>query len=278
MGRPIVTIGVVALGVVVIATAGLPVPVGVVTSGSMEPVLSEGDIYLALPPVLLGGASVDDIAIFHGEDGWVVHRLVDRTEHGFITAGDANVFVDQADGAPPIPASAVEGIVPFVLGRPVALPHLGIAPTHWQALIVGLGAVAAIGGITADEPTWAPTPVVLGVVVAAFVVLSWLLRPPPVEPESVASVVNAGPLPHMVFYRHEHWGSTAVTAWPGSSTPVPPGWQPRTILGWAPRPLVDLALRIDEWVAVGVVAGTSGVLFGGTASVIGRLAPRAVVP
>lgn len=64
----------------------------VVLSGSMEPVLSVGDvvIYKSRDEYEIG-----DVVIFHQDDYFVTHRIVGETENGFITQGDANNTADK---------------------------------------------------------------------------------------------------------------------------------------------------------------------------------------
>lgn len=58
----------------------------VVATGSMEPAISPGDM------IIFRGQDdyeVGDIVIFEDEN-FVTHRIIERTENGFITKGDAN--------------------------------------------------------------------------------------------------------------------------------------------------------------------------------------------
>lgn len=278
MPRTTLTLVLVSLGVMVLLTAGLPVPIGAVASDSMAPTLHRGDVYVALPPALAGDPVVGDIAVFRGPDGWVVHRLVDRTSEGFLTAGDANVFVDQADGAPPVPADAIEGVLPTVGGDPLAVPRVGVVPSRWQAAILGLGAVLVVGALADGRPpAWAPRPVHLGGIVAAFVLLSWVVAPPR-DPSTIGSVVNAGVLPHVVLFEHLEGARRVTTAWPGTAVPVTEGWRPRPVLGWAPASVLEPLHRVDARAAVLTVALTSGALFAAMAAVVDRLAPGEVGP
>jgi signal peptidase len=108
--------------VLVVASLGVsPFQLSYVTSGSMEPTLSEGDGY-----VLVGGdVEVGDVITFRTEDGYVTHRVVGESAGGYTTRGDANPSTDQAGGAPLIQEEQVLGKALTVGGQLVVVPGLG---------------------------------------------------------------------------------------------------------------------------------------------------------
>lgn len=70
-------------------------PLLTVKSGSMEPILSVGDVIL-IEPISRRDLEVGDIVVFYrpGTDQLIVHRVVRKTELGIYTRGDANPGID----------------------------------------------------------------------------------------------------------------------------------------------------------------------------------------
>lgn len=92
----------------------LPMPLGfgvsVVLTGSMEPVLSAGDMIAVVPQEAY---ELDDIIVFQTGRSAVVHRIIAIDGDQFITQGDANNAADD-----PISLSNIKGkviiVIPFV--------------------------------------------------------------------------------------------------------------------------------------------------------------------
>lgn len=81
----------------------------VVTSGSMEPEFSAGDVILIKAK---GSYELGDVVTFRDPAGQLVtHRLVGRTQGQFITKGDAN-NVEDSDLLPP--EKIVGGLVTYI--------------------------------------------------------------------------------------------------------------------------------------------------------------------
>lgn len=82
-------------------------PLLTVKSGSMEPILSIGDVIL-IEPVSRQDLKVGDVVVFYrpGTDQLIVHRIVRKTELGVYTKGDANPGIDPWS---PIPYENVVG-------------------------------------------------------------------------------------------------------------------------------------------------------------------------
>ncbi len=70
-------------------------PLLTVKSGSMEPILSVGDVIL-IEPVGRQDLKVGDVVVFYrpGTDQLIVHRVIRKTELGIYTKGDANPGID----------------------------------------------------------------------------------------------------------------------------------------------------------------------------------------
>lgn len=126
---------------------GQPLLFGYVTTGSMEPTLSAGDGFVAVPPALAGSPQPGDVVVYEAETvqdgGLTTHRVVDETDEGYVTRGDANPFTDQDGGEPPVTEDAVVAHALQVNGEVVAVPHLGTVATTVRA--VAAAPFAALG-------------------------------------------------------------------------------------------------------------------------------------
>lgn len=135
----------VVVGIAVVP-AGSPVQVSYVYSDSMEPTIGVDDGYVLVPA---GDVTTGDVVTFWSptKDTHVTHRVVDRTDGGFVTRGDNNPATDQAAGYEPVSRDQVVGKVLAVGGDPVVVPQLGAAiqliRTHLLGILAGcLGAFA----------------------------------------------------------------------------------------------------------------------------------------
>ncbi len=104
-----------------------PYPMAAITSGSMWPALSEGDLVF-----IQGGQTKDtiregDIVVWRGADGkgFVIHRVTKLLEDTFVTKGDANF----SDDAPVTYDQIVGKALTFSGGKPVHIPYLGSITT-----------------------------------------------------------------------------------------------------------------------------------------------------
>lgn len=127
-----------------VAPAAAPVQVSYVVSDSMEPTIATNDGYVLVDA---GTVSAGDIITYYSEERGtsVTHRVVDITEAGFVTQGDANPSTDQASGYPPVQPADVSGTVLTVDGDPLLIPNLGVGiallRSYWYltvALLAGL--------------------------------------------------------------------------------------------------------------------------------------------
>ncbi|MFC6975369.1 signal peptidase I [Halomicroarcula sp. GCM10025709] len=94
---------------------GQPVLLGYVTTGSMQPTLDPGDGFVAIPAALAGPVDEGDVVTFRAEEiqggGLTTHRVVDRTDRGYVTRGDNNPFTDQDGGEPPVTDAQIVAVV-----------------------------------------------------------------------------------------------------------------------------------------------------------------------
>ncbi|WP_411967561.1 signal peptidase I [Haloferax sp. YSSS75] len=108
---------------------GQPVLIGFVTTGSMQSTLNPGDGFVAVPQALAGPVEAGDVVVFRAEElhggGLTTHRVVEQTEHGYITKGDNNPFSDQDGVEPPVKQPQIVAQALQIDGQVVVLPHLG---------------------------------------------------------------------------------------------------------------------------------------------------------
>jgi len=125
--RALQAVVVVALVVVFAGfVAGQPVLVAFVETGSMEPTLDPGDGFVAVPTPLAGGIGEGDVVTFRESDGALTtHRVVGRTDGGFVTRGDANAFTDQQAGDRPVSRDRVVAVAWAPGGDVLVLPGVG---------------------------------------------------------------------------------------------------------------------------------------------------------
>lgn len=156
--------GAVLLLIVAVAVGqlvGQPFILGFVETGSMQPTMDPGDGFVAVPPALVGGVEVGDVITYRaveiGGGGLTTHRVVEVTDTGFVTAGDANAFTDQAGGEPPVSRSRVVAVAVQVGGQVIVIPELGSLigalgdgvseVQSWLAGLLGTRSVLGIEGL-----------------------------------------------------------------------------------------------------------------------------------
>ena len=71
----------------------LPMPFGVVVSGSMEPAIHVNDL-LIVKEAKKEDIHVGDVIVFQGERSLIAHRVVEMQDEYLITQGDANNVAD----------------------------------------------------------------------------------------------------------------------------------------------------------------------------------------
>lgn len=136
---------------------GVPIGLGYVETGSMEPTIDAGDGYVAVPAAVAGPVEEGDVVVYNareiGGGELTTHRVVDETEHGYVTRGDANPFTDQDNGEPHVTDGQIEATALQVNGEVVTIPHLGTAvmglesgleSAQWT-LASALGTTAVLG-------------------------------------------------------------------------------------------------------------------------------------
>lgn len=150
------------IALVVGQLVGAPIGVGYVETGSMEPTINAGDGFVAVPAAISGSPEPGDVVVYDAHDieggGLTTHRVVDETEHGYVTRGDANPFTDQDSGEPPVTDGQIVATAVQVNGDVVVIPHLGTAvmgienglesAQWWLAGTLGTSAVLGPQGLS----------------------------------------------------------------------------------------------------------------------------------
>ena len=152
---------------------GQPVLLGFVETGSMEPTIETGDGFVAIPSAVADDPEVGDVVVFDAEaiEGGelTTHRVVDETERGYITQGDANPFTDQDSDEPPVQDGQVVAIVLQVNENPITIPKLGTAVmTVGDVLERGQRWLATTFGVQRALGTTGLAYLLLGVSVALY--------------------------------------------------------------------------------------------------------------
>ncbi|WP_080505793.1 signal peptidase I [Halomicrobium katesii] len=146
---------------VLVSVFGQIAPISYVNSGSMAPALSTGDGFVAVPAAVADDPEPGDVIVYRSQEieagGLVTHRIVARTDEGFVTKGDANPVTDQQAGEPPVSRDRIVAQVFAVDGRVVSLSGLGtvsmtirsavrasplgLPPASMELLVLAAGAV-----------------------------------------------------------------------------------------------------------------------------------------
>ena len=141
---------------------GFPAPIAFVETGSMAGTIDPGEGFVGVPAPLAGEPSVGDVVTYRAQiiqdGGLTTHRIVDVTEAGYETQGDANSFTDQDDGEPYVTDTQIELVALQFNGEVVTIP--GVA----TAARTGSGVLAAIAAaIGVEETSGADTGLALGI-------------------------------------------------------------------------------------------------------------------
>ncbi|MGC8913677.1 MAG: signal peptidase I [Thermoplasmata archaeon] len=154
-----------------------PMPVSVVTSGSMEPTLSRGDIVFWYP-CKITDVHAGDIIVYKSyieKDKYVLHRVIDiKEENGeimLVTKGDANEYPDQAGAhivEPYIRENHLIGKAVGVGAIPFRIPVIG-----YIFLAIGSAISSISQAISAGGTPFAATPLVVPAIAFMLLLFSW---------------------------------------------------------------------------------------------------------
>ena len=103
-------------------------PIAAVTSSSMWPALSAGDL-VVIRGTEKADLRVGDIVVWRHDGGFTIHRIVELNEDTIITKGDANFPKDA-----PVKYEDVVGKTVTFRGKPLRVPYLGKIGTIGKGL------------------------------------------------------------------------------------------------------------------------------------------------
>lgn len=209
--------------------AGQPVLLSYVETGSMEPTIESGDGFVVVPAAVADDPEVGDVVVFDAEElaggGLTTHRIVEETDRGYVTRGDANPSTDQAADEPPVSDEQIAAVAVHAGDDPITIPGVGTVIMGLRAtfgsvgevvddsvlthvslptLLFGVGGVAIALGFLFDEgqnrrqrvrtrPGYDP-PTVVGVVVVVAVVAATLAMWVPAGPVKYGIASTDGPV------------------------------------------------------------------------------------
>ncbi|WP_137284859.1 signal peptidase I [Halorussus salinisoli] len=166
---------VVVTSLVVGQTLGYPILLGYVETGSMSPTMEPGDGFVAVPHQIAGPVEEGDVVVFEAErlhgGGLTTHRVVDATDRGYVTKGDANPFPDQDGKEPPVKRAQVVAKALQVNGHVVVIPRLGAGvETVQNALVTVQRRMARLFGVESLLGAQGVAYLLLGASVVAYAV------------------------------------------------------------------------------------------------------------
>jgi signal peptidase len=135
---------------------GFPSPISFVATDSMEPQMEPGDGFIGVPQPLAGEIEPGDVITYEartiGGGGLTTHRVVEITDEGYITKGDANPFRDTEAGEPPVKESQIQLVVVQINENVVTIPYIGQLQDTAQGTIATLINTLGIAGVSASNP------------------------------------------------------------------------------------------------------------------------------
>ena len=153
---------------------GQPLLLTYVETGSMEPTIDEGEGFVAVPSPLASSPSEGDIVTFDAEQieggGLTTHRIVDETDEGYITRGDANPFTDQDGGEPPVTEDRIVAHAVQSGDSVITIPYFGTAIETFQDLLVA--ALATLAGLLGLEFDGSPQSIGVGLLAVGLVLFA----------------------------------------------------------------------------------------------------------
>lgn len=173
-GTAVTVLLVVGAGLILVTQVfGFPSPISFVATDSMEPQLQPGDGFIGVPKPLAGEIERGDVVTFEAQEvgggGLTTHRVVEETDQGYITKGDANPFRDTAAGEPPVQESQIQLVVVQFNGEIVAIPYIGRLQSIAQGTVATAVNALGISAVSASNPG-----VIVGIVGFILVVVAGL--------------------------------------------------------------------------------------------------------
>lgn len=106
----------------IVAISFSPIEFGATRTDSMEPTISENELFFILPTT---DVEEGDVVVFFSakKQSHVTHRIVGQNERGFITKGDKNQITDQSAGEAPVRPKDIRGKVATFGETVLTIPH-----------------------------------------------------------------------------------------------------------------------------------------------------------
>ncbi|WP_434522745.1 signal peptidase I [Halorubrum sp. AS12] len=156
---------------------GQPIVLGFVLTGSMNAQPAEmapGDGFIAVPPAIAGDVGEGDVVTFEAQElqggGLTTHRIVDETDQGYITRGDANPFTDQDGPEPPVQESQIVAVGLEFGGEVIVIPRIGqvvlALQAGFSAAASALSGIPGLGGLA--EGNVGSSMVLVGLLLLAY--------------------------------------------------------------------------------------------------------------
>jgi len=118
---------------------GQPVLLSYVETESMSPTMEPGDGFVPIPTQIAGPVEEGDVIVFKAQElhggGLTTHRIVEKTDRGFITQGDANPFTDQDNEEPPVKQPQIAAKAFELNGGVVVVPQFGTVVEGIQSVV-----------------------------------------------------------------------------------------------------------------------------------------------
>jgi len=138
-----------------IPTSQSPVIITSPDTESMVPTIETTDLVIAISS---NEYASEDVILFRDSnvDQLILHRIVDETEEGYITQGDANDITDQEAGLDPVSNSQISGRLVTYEDDPITIPYIGLIYSQTELLVLGwiIFLIFTIFGSAITEPEY----------------------------------------------------------------------------------------------------------------------------
>ena len=144
-----------------------------VETGSMAPTLEPNDGYLAVPAAIADDPEVGDVILFRSQNlgggELTTHRVVEITQEGYITQGDANPFTDQDGDEPPVSEGQIRAVALTVGDGIVTIPGLGASVSAVRSVGTAIQDVVLVPlGLDIEVTTLSTAAMIAGLVLFIY--------------------------------------------------------------------------------------------------------------
>lgn len=144
-----------------------------VETGSMAPTLEPNDGYLAVPAAIATDPEIGDVILFQSQNlgggELTTHRVVEITQEGYITQGDANPFTDQDGDEPPVSEGQIRAVALTVGDGIVTIPGLGASVSAVRSVGTAIQDVVLLPlGLDIEVTTLSTAAMIAGLVLFVY--------------------------------------------------------------------------------------------------------------